>query len=163
MGCGYSQEYVLFSNTAQFQEWKKTYHALQISDSEVYKLYKKFRKVDMDNSGTIDVVELLTVIDVERKPFSEQVFSVFDEDKSGKIDFNEFVLSLWNYCTLSRVTLGRNTSSLSSSIDLSFFSLAMFAFDLYDRDSSGFLEEKDLYLMLKDIYGKDGNSHYARQ
>jgi hypothetical protein len=39
----------------------------------------------------------------------------------------------------------------------------MFAFDLYDRDSSGFLEEKDVYLMLKDIFGKELNSHYAKQ
>lgn len=107
MGCGYSQGFVQLSQKPQYQEWNKTFIALQISKAEVYKLYKKFQKVDLDGGGTIDVVELLTVIDVERTPFTERVFSIFDEDKSGKIDFYEFVLSLWNYCTLSRVTLGK--------------------------------------------------------
>jgi Ca2+-binding EF-hand superfamily protein len=40
----------------------------------------------------------------------------------------------------------------------------MFAFDLYDRDSSGLLEEDDLNKMMRDIYGKNADSsHYARQ
>jgi Ca2+-binding EF-hand superfamily protein len=105
MGCGYSGDFLHAFNSVQFQEWNKTYKALKISKNELSQLFKKFKKVDLDGGGTIDVVELLTVIDVERTPFSERVFSIFDEDKSGKIDFNEFVLSLWNYCTLSRATL----------------------------------------------------------
>lgn len=41
---------------------------------------------------------------------------------------------------------------------------AIFAFDLYDRDSTGVLEQKDLELMLKDIYGKEWKkNHYAKQ
>lgn len=44
------------------------------------------------------------------------------------------------------------------------FLVGMFAFDLYDRDASGVLEEKDVDLMMRDIYGKEANtSHYARQ
>lgn len=42
--------------------------------------------------------------------------------------------------------------------------VAIFAFDLYDRDSTGVLEPYDLDNMLKDIYGKAaGSSHYAKQ
>jgi Ca2+-binding EF-hand superfamily protein len=146
MGCGYSSAFEIAFATPQYREWNKTFAALGMTKAEVYQLYKKFIKVDLDRGGTIDVVELLTVIDVERTPFTERVFAVFDEDNSGKIDFNEFVLSLWNYCTLSRVTLG------------------MFAFDLYDRDSSGVLEPDDINKMCRDIYGKSANTgHYARQ
>jgi serine/threonine-protein phosphatase 2B regulatory subunit len=146
MGCGYSDAFTHAFATPQFQEWNKTWTALRITKQEIYKLFKKYQKVDLDKGGTIDVVELLTVLDVERTRFTERVFSIFDEDQSGKIDFNEFVLSLWNYCTLTRVTLG------------------MFAFDLYDRDSSGLLEEKDIIMMLRDIYGKKAETgHYARQ
>jgi serine/threonine-protein phosphatase 2B regulatory subunit len=146
MGCGYSDSFTHAFATPQFQEWNKTWTALRITKQEIYKLFKKYQKVDLDKGGTIDVVELLTVLDVERTRFTERVFSIFDEDQSGKIDFNEFVLSLWNYCTLTRVTLG------------------MFAFDLYDRDSSGLLEEKDILMMLRDIYGKKAETgHYARQ
>ena len=60
----------------------------------------------MDGGGTIDLTELLTIIELERTPFTERVFSIFDEDNSGKIDFGEFVLALWNFCTLTKTTLG---------------------------------------------------------
>eukprot|EP01039_Chlorochromonas_danica_P007795 gene7795-8606_t len=148
MGCSGSkaESFKKLSHTAEFQVWMRKFQALRITPGEVRKLYKVFAKADMDGGGTIDLVELLTAIDVERTRFSERVFAIFDEDNSGKIDFGEFVLALWNYCTLSQVTLG------------------MFAFDLYDRDSTGILEEKDLEMMLHDIYGRHaGTNHYARQ
>lgn len=106
MGCGYSKEFNTIYNSPQFVAWNQSFQALKISKEEVSKLFKLFQKADMDGGGTIDVVELLTVMDVERTPFTERVFSIFDDDKSGKIDFYEFVLALWNYCTLSKVTLG---------------------------------------------------------
>jgi serine/threonine-protein phosphatase 2B regulatory subunit len=112
-----------------------------ISTKELCLIHNIFQKVDLDHSGAIDVVELLTIMDVERTPFTERVFRIFDEDKSGKVDFYEFVVALWNYCTLSPAAL------------------AMFAFDLYDRDTSGFLEEKDISLMMRDIYGKDAHTN----
>jgi hypothetical protein len=45
-----------------------------------------------------------------------------DEDQSGEIDFREFVVCIWNYC----------------SFDLK--SLVNFAFTLFDTDASGSLE-----------------------
>ena len=56
-------------------------------------------------------------------------------DNSGLIDFREFVISSWNYCTLGSTTL------------------AQFAFDLYDRDNSGQIDAEEVDLMLRDIYG----------
>ena len=61
--------------------------------------------VDVDGSGTIEVAELLAFLDVEKTKFSKRIFCMFDEDNSGQIDFREFVLSCWNYCTLGRSTL----------------------------------------------------------
>ena len=44
-------------------------------------------------------------LDVERTRFTKRIFSIFDDDKSGQIDFREFVLSIWNYCTLGKSSL----------------------------------------------------------
>ena len=44
-------------------------------------------------------------LDVERARFTKRIFSIFDNDKSGQIDFREFVLSIWNYCTLGKSSL----------------------------------------------------------
>lgn len=60
------------------------------------------------------------------------MFSIFDTDKSGEIDFKEFVLALWNFCACSDTAL------------------RIFAFDLYDADSSGKIEIKEIEFMLRE-------------
>lgn len=114
------------------------FDAMKLSKDEIRKFNKRFRKYDMDKSGLIDIVEFLTLIDVERTRFTERVFAVFDQDKSGRINFREFVLSVWNYCTLSKA------------------SLELFTFDLYDENGSGILARDEVQSMLKEIYGRDG-------
>ncbi len=63
------------------------------------------------------------------------MLGIFDRNNTGDIDFGEFVLTLWNYCTLTKDTL------------------AMFAFDMYDSDSSGNLKLIDLENMMRELYG----------
>lgn len=105
MGCGSSA----FDNAMRDPEFRqniKLFHAMRLSNSEIRRLFKVFCKVDFDGSGSIGLPELLAHIDLPRTAFTEKIFSVFDEDNSGEIDFKEFVLSVWNYCTLTKVTLG---------------------------------------------------------
>lgn len=118
------------------QGWMELFANLKLTRAEVQKLYDIFRKADMDGSGFVDTVELLTLLDIERTRFTEQIFTIFDNDGSGKIDFREFVMSVWNYCTIGKAALD------------------IFTFDLYDADSSGELSTKEVSQMLKDIYGK---------
>lgn len=107
MGCAGSNGFEKLMHNKHFPEWSQKFNALQISRNEVRDLYKVFCKADLDGGGTINLLELLTIVDVERTPFTKRVFSIFDDDGSGEIDFGEFVLALWNYCTLSKVALGK--------------------------------------------------------
>ncbi len=86
---------------------KPLFEALQLHYSAVGRLHEIFRAVDIDNSGTIELNELLNFLNVDRSPFRNRVFQMCDEDHSNSIDFREFVLAMWNYCTLSRHTLGK--------------------------------------------------------
>lgn len=70
---------------------------------------------------------------------------IFDEDGSGSVDFREFVMSLWNYCTLSKAAL------------------IMFAFDLYDNDNSGEIDLTEVELLLKEVYGREFQSNTQAQ
>lgn len=70
---------------------------------------------------------------------------IFDEDGSGSVDFREFVMSLWNYCTLSKAAL------------------IMFAFDLYDNDNSGEIDLGEVELLLKEVYGREFQSSTQAQ
>lgn len=74
---------------------------------------------------------------LEQTPFTEKVFAVMDIDNSGKLNFNEFVVSTWNY--------------LSSDMDI----LAAFAFSLFDLDDNKTLESNEVQNMVKEVYGGD--------
>eukprot|EP01038_Epipyxis_sp_PR26KG_P009776 gene9776-13151_t len=139
MGCCVSNVY---TKNNWLDKFRPQFEAIRLGPYEIGKLYKLFRKVDLDGSGTIGLGELLMHIDLERTPFTTRIFSIFDEDGSGAIDFREFVLSLWNYLTLSNATL------------------VLFAFDLYDKDSSGVLSFSEIEIMLRDIYGKNVEKNY---
>ena len=130
--------------------------AMRLTRNEVIQLHNLFKKVDFDKSGTVDIVELLTLLNVERTRFTEQLFKVFDSDGSGKIDFKEFVLSVWNYCTISPSSLGKCTIARAA-INYPFNSPSatdMFTFDMYDNDKSGKLSFDEIMVMVADLYGK---------
>ncbi len=97
----------VYSCDPRLLQWKEQFETLQLSEFDIRRLYSIFRHVDVDGSGTIDILELLMFLDIERTRFSQQVFSIMDEDTSGTIDFREFVISCWNYATLGDEALGK--------------------------------------------------------
>jgi Ca2+-binding EF-hand superfamily protein len=57
----------------------------------------------------------------------------FLKDGSGEVDFQEFVIAIWNYCSFSQPAL------------------ITFAFDLYDNDSSGNIDVSEGQRMLREV------------
>ena len=47
-------------------------------------------------------MEFLMFLNIPRTPWTRRVFEIFDTDRSGELDFKEWVLGMWNYCTLAR-------------------------------------------------------------
>lgn len=113
----------------------KKFRMLGLREYHVRRLYSAFKLVDKDMSGELSIHELLDHLGLAHTAFADRVFAIFDFDASGEISFEEFVMSLWNYCTLTKS------------------SLIMFAFDLYDADSSGIVEMDEMELLLRDVYG----------
>jgi hypothetical protein len=89
------------------KEWMDVFKAMKLKHPEVTAMFAIYNKVDADRSGSIDVVELLTLLDIERTAFTERIFAAFDKDHTGKIDFYEFVVSLWKFCTLGNGSLSK--------------------------------------------------------
>lgn len=73
--------------------------------------------------------------DLQRSRFSEKAFTVMDRDGSGEVDYIEFVLAVWNYCSFSHTSLVR------------------FAFDLYDLDGSGEIEHEEAVRCVREVWG----------
>ena len=116
-------------------QWNDILLALNFTRSEFRRLLQIYQKIDKDNSGHIALKELLYFLRMENDEFMRRTFAVFDNDNSGEIDFGEFVIALWNYCTESKQ------------------SLILFAFDLYDEDGSGVISRSEFKRLLSDIYG----------
>ena len=133
MGCGKSTLLHVYERDG-VHEHRDLFEALAFKELDIGRLHKVYRKIDNDTSGEIELAELLAFLDLDRTRFTKRIFSIFDDDNSGLIDFKEFILSLWNYCTLTRA------------------SLTMFAFDLYDKDTSGSIDCSEVVDMLHDLY-----------
>ena len=89
------------------KSWIQIFSSLLLSRREMKKLHKVFRNMDLDSDGVIDVADILIALDIERTKFTERIFAVFDYKHTGKVDFREFVLCLWNYCTLGKGSLSK--------------------------------------------------------
>merc|ERR1719235_1105233 len=100
----------------------------------IKKLYKKFKQVDKDNSGTIDYSEFLQVMEEEDHPLMVRMFRLFDADNSGRLELKEFIVGLSNYTSAAK------TDKLK------------FAFMMFDEDGSGFIERGELVRILKSTF-----------
>ena len=63
---------------------------------------------------------------------------MIDSNGSGTIDFTEFIMSVWNYCTFDMPSL-----------------IFIFAFNFYDVGNSGMLTMDEVKGLIKEVYGED--------
>jgi len=50
-------------------------------------LGKRFRKLDLDNSGALSLDEFLSLPELQQNPLVQRVIDIFDEDGNGEVDF----------------------------------------------------------------------------
>lgn len=51
------------------------------------RLWRRFKKLDKDNSGTLTADEFLSVPELACNPLLERVISIFDTNKDDEIEF----------------------------------------------------------------------------
>jgi len=113
----------------------KTFETLQLDPRTIQRFYIVFNDIDEDGSGEISKDEFYGYLKIDETAFSDRVFEIIDLDKSGEIDFREFVVCLWNYCTYDQATLSD------------------FAFSLYDEDDGGFLDLAEIQELVNEVFG----------
>ena len=82
---------------------------LKLTMEEVDLIRKSFKKVDITRDGSVDVAEFEIYLKTERAPFNERALRMYDSDGSGQLEFPEFLLMCWTYCTMDSVSLGTNS------------------------------------------------------
>jgi len=106
------------------------------SEGELKKLYRRFKLLDKDGSGTLTTNEFLSIPDLALNPLLERILQIFDTNKDDEIQFSEFIGVL---STLS--DKGTKEDKLR------------FAFQVYDIDSDGFISNGELFRVLKMMVG----------
>jgi len=103
---------------------------------EVRRLGKRFRKLDLDNSGSLSVEEFMSLPELKQNPLVQRVIEIFDDDGNGEVDFQEFIHGVSQFSVK-----GDQTSKLK------------FAFRMYDIDNDGFISNGELFQVMKVITG----------
>ena len=59
----------------------------KVEPDEIRRLGKRFRKLDLDSSGSLSIDEFMTISDLKQNPLVRRVIDIFDIDGNGEIDF----------------------------------------------------------------------------
>jgi len=119
-------------------EVEQLQESTNFSEEELQKLYRKFRKIDTDGSGTLSKQEFMDIKELQGNPLLERVIDVFDENRDGEVQFTEFISSLAVFSQH-----GNDDAKLR------------FAFQIYDIDRDGFISNGELFTVLKKMVGNN--------
>merc|ERR1712038_527907 len=105
---------------------------------EIKRLSKRFKKLDLDNSGPLSVDEFMSLPELQQNPLVQRVIEIFDDDGNGEVDFKEFIQGISQFSVK-----GDKESKLR------------FAFRIYDIDNDGFVSNGELFQVLKMMVGNN--------
>lgn len=105
---------------------------------EIKRLGKRFKKLDLDNSGSLSVDEFMSLPELQQNPLVQRVIDIFDTDQNGEVDFKEFIQGVSQFSVK-----GDRESKLK------------FAFRIYDMDNDGFISNGELFQVLKMMVGNN--------
>jgi serine/threonine-protein phosphatase 2B regulatory subunit len=103
---------------------------------EILHLHEQFQSLDLNQNNRVELEELQQLEDLQDNPLVSRVFEIFDKDKSGSIDFVEF---------LTVLSIFSNQGSEEAKLRL--------LFDIYDYDEDGEICNKDLFSTLLQLTG----------
>lgn len=112
--------------------------ATNFDAEEIKRLGKRFKKLDLDNNGSLSVDEFMSLPELQQNPLVQRVIDIFDEDGNGEVDFKEFIQGVSQFSVK-----GDKTSKLK------------FAFRIYDIDNDGYISNGELFQVLKMMVGSN--------
>ncbi|KAJ3039547.1 Calcineurin subunit B type 2 [Rhizophlyctis rosea] len=109
-----------------------------VTPAQIKTLYRRFKHVDKDNSGSLTVDEMTAIPELAMNPLCLRIVEVFDSDKRGEVNFKQFVSALSVFSKGAR-----REQKLS------------FAFKVYDVNGDGVISSSDLFVILKLMVGSN--------
>ncbi|VDM09495.1 unnamed protein product [Wuchereria bancrofti] len=113
---------------------------------ELRRLARRFKKLDLDGSGSLSVDEFMSLPELQQNPLVQRVIDIFDEDGDGEVDFREFIQGISQFSVK-----GDKTVKLK------------FAFRIYDMDRDGYISNGELFQVLKMMVGNNLKDNQLQQ
>jgi hypothetical protein len=89
-------------------KWLSVFVGLGFSLDDLYQIYLFYVPFSKSLTKHIMIEDLLNHLGFHTYPVLLRIFLIFDqEEKSGTMDFYEFILVIWNYCTIDETRLGK--------------------------------------------------------
>ncbi|KAJ7409775.1 Calcineurin subunit B type 1 [Willisornis vidua] len=110
----------------------------RVDADEIKRLGKRFKKLDLDNSGSLSVEEFMSLPELQQNPLVQRVIDIFDTDGNGEVDFKEFIEGVSQFSVK-----GDKEQKLR------------FAFRIYDMDKDGYISNGELFQVLKMMVGNN--------
>lgn len=68
-----------------------------VDADEIRRLGKRFRKLDLDNSGALSTDEFMSLPELQQNPLVQRVIDIFDADGNGEVHPTLYCLNLLYY------------------------------------------------------------------
>ncbi|TSK18019.1 Calcineurin subunit B type 1 [Bagarius yarrelli] len=140
----YKREHCQFGNKFNYIEYEgnEASYPLEMCShfdaDEIKRLGKRFKKLDLDNSGSLSVEEFMSLPELQQNPLVQRVIDIFDTDGNGEVDFKEFIEGVSQFSVK-----GDKEQKLR------------FAFRIYDMDKDGYISNGELFQVLKMMVGNN--------
>jgi calcium-dependent protein kinase len=122
-----------YSNSNKFKKAALTFIASRLKDDEIHKLRDIFFSLDKNNDGTLTFDEMYEGCkSLKSKLDIEEMFDSLDTDKSGKINYTEFIAA-----TIDKKIYLKNERLFE-------------AFKNFDKDGSGKISMKEIHYIIND-------------
>ena len=140
MGSCQSNPPVIYAANPSMEAFKNQFLALGVTQSKLTVLHQHFMKIIGSGSKgkkVVTVRQIMEYFEFGNNEFIRKAFSVLVSNKEkGTLDFRDFVLTIWNYCTL---------------ID----DFGLFVFAVYDFDGNKELDHEEAMELMSDLYGAE--------
>lgn len=139
MGSCVTKPAMVYAVKPSLEAYKSQFLAMGITQSKLTIFHQHFKTIDKSNRDVVTVLQMVEYFGFGKNEFIRKAFAVLAVTK-GKtkeaLDFRDFVITLWNYCTLGD-------------------DFGLFVFAVYDFDGNKELDHEEAVELMKDLYGEE--------
>jgi hypothetical protein len=92
-------------NPSDYPQWGITFNAIGWNRNTIEDFWTLFCRINKSRTGEITIFEFLNYFNLDRSEYVDKCFYYFDTTGGDSIDFLEFMISVWNICTMKVDTL----------------------------------------------------------